>query len=166
MKLVIGNSSSTALCSLLVGAAFSLSASAQVSSTNGYVCAPKNPGGEETRLNIRQQGGQAVNLAPDATFPVVCPVVVDPVLSSSHAVVIGLANNNSSTQNFSCALEENTIAGSTVRTIGRSLKVGRDSGGAMIWENVALADATNYFSVRCILPPKGGVSLVTWYNFK
>jgi hypothetical protein len=166
MTFFTGNLSSTALCALLAGAVFSLSASAQVASTNGYVCAPKNPGGEETRLYFRQQGGQAVNLAPDASFPVVCPVIIDPVLSSSHAVVIGLANNNSSTQDFSCALEENTVAGATIRTIGRSLKVGRASGGVMIWENIALSDPTSYFSVRCILPPKGGVSLVAWYNFQ
>ena len=166
MKFVTGYSLFTALCLLLIGAIFPLSATAQVSSTNGYVCAPKNPGGEETRLYFRQQGGQAVNLAPNASFPVVCPVVIDPVFFSSHAVVIGLANNSSSAQNFSCALEENTIAGDTVRTIGRSLKVNRSSGGAMIWENIALSDATMYFSVRCILPPKGGVSLVAWYNFQ
>ncbi len=166
MTFVTGNSSVTALAFLLIGTVISTSASAQVSSTNGYVCAPKNPGGEETRLYFRQQGGQAMNLAPDASFPVVCPVVIDPVVYSSHAVVIGLANNNSSSQTFSCALEENNLAGDTIRTIGRSLKVGRSSGAAMIWENIALSDATTYFSVRCILPPKSGVSLVAWYNFK
>lgn len=148
----------------MISAIYSPSSLAQVATTNGYVCTPKNIGGEETRLYFRQQGGIADNIAPDATFPVVCPVVIDP-FASSYGVVVGLKNNNSIGQTFSCALEENDLVGNTVRTIGKSVSLGGRTGGVLVWDNIFLSGDTNYFSLRCILPPKSGIAQISWYDF-
>ena len=130
--------------------------------TNGYVCAPKNPGGEETRLYFRQQDGVAVNLASNATFPVVCPVEI-PMGEAYYDVVIRLGNGNDFTQKFSCALEEYDLGNNLVRSIGKAINLDAFNVGPIVWAGVVLLDEGNYLSARCILPPRGQVGLVGWF---
>jgi hypothetical protein len=130
--------------------------------TNGYVCAPKNPGGEETRLYFRQQDGVAVNLASSATFPVVCPVEI-PYGEDFYDVVVRVGNGNDSTQKFSCALEEYDLGNNLVRSIGKALNLPAYTVGPIAWAGVVLLSESNYLSARCILPPRGQVGLVGWY---
>ena len=94
------------LITLLVGAAITPSQSFARGEniTNGYICEPKNPGGEETRLYFRQQDGVAINLSQSATFPVVCPVMIPFQLPPFEAGVV-LKNGVNTTRCFSCALE-------------------------------------------------------------
>lgn len=130
--------------------------------SNGYMCDPKNPGGEETRLYYRQQNGLAINIAPNATFPVVCPVIL-PFQEPPYEIYVGLVNTGSSMQKFSCAVEENDANGNTVRTQGNSINIPARTGGYLSWEQMFLLAESNYLSVRCILPPKGAVGFLEWY---
>ena len=130
--------------------------------TNGYVCDPKNPGGEETRRFYRQQDGLAINISPTATFPIVCPVEIG-FDNPPYEISMGIVNTGNSTQTFSCALEENDLNGNKTRTQGNAVVLPPRTGGFIGWEDVILTNQFHYLSVRCILPPKGAVSWVEWY---
>jgi len=136
---------------------------AQLVVTNGYICAPKNPGDEATRLFFRQTDGAAVNLSRTATFPIVCPVVVH-YSDFSHAVGVRVGNGNTFTQNLACALEEYGGGANKVRTYGRSISLPGGFTNSIIWENIRLAsyNTGNYLVVRCILPPLGYITTVAW----
>ena len=134
----------------------------QYTVTNGYVCDPKNPGGEETRLFYRQQDGLAINISPTATFPVVCPVQIafdNPPYETS----VGFVNTGYSSQRFACALEENDIDGNKTKSLGNAITIPARTAGYLNWSNVLLTNKYHYLSLRCILPPKGAVSWVEWY---
>src|SRR5210317_1286761 len=105
--------------------------------TNGYVCDPKNPGGEETRRFYRQQDGLAINISPTATFPIVCPVEIG-FDNPPYEISMGIVNTGNSTQTFSCALEENDINGQKTRTQGSAVVLPPKSGGFIGWEDVVL----------------------------
>jgi hypothetical protein len=138
-------------------------ASAQLMS-NGYACAPKNIGGEDTRLFFRQQDGVAINLSQTATFPVVCPVVIDYYTwEGSYGVGVTLKNGSSSTQTFSCALEEYRGDGVRQRSIGRSVNIRPGGYDFFNWEVMQVVTDFNYSSLRCILPPKGMIAELAWF---
>lgn len=137
-------------------------ATAQGSLTNGYVCQPKNIGGEETRLFFRQQNGQAMNISPSATFPVVCPVVVIAGVPP-YQIVMRFGNGGSATQNFACAMEEYDRNFSLLRSIGKSVTIPAGFSNSLDWSNLQALDPSSYFTVRCILPPKGSIGAVFWY---
>lgn len=130
--------------------------------TNGYVCDPKNPGGEETRLYYREQDGLAINISPSATFPIVCPVQI-PYDNPPYEVSVGFRNTSSSSQKFSCALEENDLYGSKTRSQGQSVTVPALGWGALNWSDILLINKQHYLSIRCILPPKGAATWIEWY---
>ncbi len=135
--------------------------SAQVIS-NGYACAPKNPGGEETRLYFRQQDGVAINLSQTATFPVVCPVIIE-FGYEDYYTAVALKNGSNATQDFACALEEYNLETVKVRSTGRSIAVPAGQTGFIEYSPIFLANPTNYLSLRCILPPRGMVGEVVWW---
>lgn len=148
---------------LALGTLHSLESVAQGPSiTNGYVCAPKNIGGEDTRLYFRQQDGVAENLSKTATFPVVCPVVIT-YDSPPYFVTVAVGQGSDFGQDFACSLEEYTGNAFKVRGIGKSVYLPPGGSDALSWENVYLQDPSNYLSLRCILPPRGGISGVLWY---
>ncbi|MEM8564164.1 MAG: hypothetical protein AAGF57_18140 [Pseudomonadota bacterium] len=130
--------------------------------TNGYICAAKNPGGEDTRRFYREQDGVAINLSPNSSFPIVCPIIIDGSLSS-FAVVIRLGNTGSSTQSFSCALEEYDLDFNLVKTTGKTVNVAAGQTGDLSWAPINLVRDNNYLSMRCILPPKGTVGTFVWF---
>lgn len=130
--------------------------------TNGYVCDPKNPGGEDTRLYYRQQDGLAINISPTASFPVVCPVQI-PFNYAPYYITVGVKNTSAAaTEKFLCALEESDFFGDPVRTIGKSVTLSAGEGNLLAWEGIVPATTSNYLSLRCILPPKGGVTFLNW----
>ena len=135
---------------------------AQGSLTNGYVCQPKNIGGEETRLFFRQQNGTAVNISPYATFPVVCPVVV-PAEDPPYTIVMRFANGSSTNANFQCAMEEYNPGSALIRSIGKSIVIPPGFSDSLGWSNLFALEPSSYFTVRCILPPYGSIGLVYWY---
>lgn len=130
--------------------------------SNGYVCEPKNPGGEETRLYFRQQDGVAINLSQSATFPVVCPVIVEFDLEPYYTAV-ALKNGSNKIQDFACALEEYNLESVKVRSTGRSIPVPPGNTGIIEYGPVFLTNPVNYLSLRCILPPRGMVGEVVWW---
>ena len=130
--------------------------------TNGYVCEPKNPGGEETRLYFRQQDGVAINLSQSATFPVVCPVVI-PYQDPPYEAVVVFKNGSSATRKFNCALEEYDILSNLVRSTGRAVDIPPGDTDAIVYEDIFLLSEFNYLSLRCIIPPRGMVGFVSWY---
>lgn len=130
--------------------------------TNGYVCDPKNPGGEETRLFYRQQDGLAINISPTATFPVVCPVQI-PYDLPPYEVSIGFVNQSTRPQTFRCALEENDAFGNKTRSQGNAITAPALGTAFLNWSDVFLINSLHYLSLRCILPPKGGVTFIEWY---
>ena len=134
----------------------------QYTITNGYVCDPKNPGGEETRLFYREQDGLAVNISPTATFPIVCPVQI-PFDNPPYEISVGFRNTSSSAQKFACALEENDLLGGKVGAQGNAVTVSAGESGALNWTNVYLVNPLHYLSLRCILPPKGAATWIEWY---
>ncbi|MEM6582572.1 MAG: hypothetical protein AAF699_14940 [Pseudomonadota bacterium] len=156
---------STRICASLLLCAFSLALSPpqawseQV--TNGYICAPKNPGGEDTRRFYREQDGVAINLSPDSSFPIVCPVVIDPD-ASLIGVLIRFGNTSTSTQSFACALEEYDLLFNLVRTTGKSTNLAAGATGDFSWGPVDLISVGNFLSIRCILPPRGTVGTFVW----
>ena len=137
--------------------------SAQSMLTNGYVCGPKNIGGEDTRRFYREQDGNAVNISPTSTFPVTCPVIIffgEP----APTIMLRLVNTGNTTQQFLCALEEYDLNTNLVRTIGRSQNVPAGLGDSIIWDNISFLDPRNFLSVRCILPPKGAIGEIGWFD--
>ena len=130
--------------------------------TNGYVCDPKNIGGEETRLFYREQDGVAINISPTATFPIVCPVEVL-YNDAPYQIDIGFVNTSNATQTFACALEENDAFGNKTAALGNSISAPALGWAALTWKQVRPSSPNHYLSLRCILPPKGGVSWVEWY---
>lgn len=146
----------------LITAGGAINVLAQSTVTNGYVCDPKNPGGEETRLYYREQEGLGINISPTATFPIVCPVVI-PYNNPPYEISLGFVNTSSSTQNFACALEENDVFGNKTRALGNSITAPALGWAALNWSNVYLSGPAYYLSLRCILPPKGAVSWLEWY---
>ena len=148
---------------LVLGLTFNLIAFSDGESiSNGYICDPKNPGGEDTRKYYRQQDGLAINIAPSSTFPIVCPVIL-PFNLAPYEVSVAVVNTGTSTQKFSCALEENDFAGNPVRSVGNSASLPAGESGLLYWSDIVLVSEADYLSVRCILPPKGAVSLVEWF---
>ena len=148
---------------LTLGLTFNLTVYSQGESvSNGYMCDPKNPGGEDTRKYYRQQDGLAITIAPSSSFPIVCPVIL-PFQLPPYEISIGLVNTNSTTQKFSCAAEENDLNGNIVRTQGNAINIPPRSGGFLYWPDISLVEDTNYLSLRCILPPKGAVSFLEWF---
>jgi len=133
-----------------------------INASNGYLCAPKNPGGEETRLYFRQQEGVAINLSQSATFPVVCPVIV-PVDSSPYFAGVEFKNENNTGQNFSCALEEYDPAHNLVRSTGRSVFIPSNGSNYILYTNYYLNNVQNTISIRCIIPPRGMIGSVLFY---
>ena len=135
---------------------------AQIGGTNGYICAPKNPGGEETRLYFRQQEGVAINLSTSATFPVVCPVII-PVDNPPYMAGVEFKNGNKSGQNFSCALEEYDPAHNLVRSTGRSIYIPGNGNNYILYTDYYLNHVDNNISIRCIIPPRGMIGAVLFY---
>lgn len=150
--------------SVTATALYSLHSSAQsvTTVTNGYICAPKNIGGEETRLYFRQQDGVAENLSPTATFPVVCPVLI-PADNPPYEVLIRADNASDVSQKFACALEEHDESGTKVRSYGQSVILSAHSADDIFWQDIYLLANNHYLSLRCILPPRGGIGIVAWY---
>ena len=131
--------------------------------TNAYMCAPKNPGGESTRLFFRQTDGVAINLSKTETFPVVCPIIAH-YAHFYHNVAVRVGNSNNVTQTVSCALEEYDGGANKATSYGRSKKIPAGFTDSIIWENIRLSSTNtgNYVVVRCILPPLGFISTVGW----
>jgi hypothetical protein len=136
--------------------------SAQITITNGYVCGPKNIGGEDTRRFYREQDGVAENISPTSTFPVTCPVQV-PFEDPPYFISLRVGHESNVTQRFACALEEYNVSSGLVRTIGRALSLQPGTASTIEWVNVFPQQSTNYFTVRCILPPLGGIGAITWF---
>jgi len=130
--------------------------------TNGYLCEPKNPGGEATRLYFRHQNGVAVNLSSTATFPVVCPILI-PFEEPPYEAGVTFSNGSSATQNFSCALEEYDILANLVRSTGKAVNIPPGGSNLIAYEGIDLLDDTNFLSLRCIIPPRGEVGLLTFF---
>lgn len=145
----------------LIGGVYPLESVAQ-SITNGYICAPKNPGGEETRLYFRQQDGVAINLSQSATFPVVCPVIIA-FDAPPYFAGVDFRNGSSVTQKFSCALEEYDFTATLVRTTGKAISVPANGASSIVYENYYLDSFANYLSLRCIIPPRGMIATVGWF---
>jgi hypothetical protein len=144
-------------------ALWSNGSSAQIISvTNGYICAPKNPGGEETRLFFRQQEGVAINLSTTATFPVVCPVII-PGDNPPYMAGTEFKNGSSVGQNFACALEEYDPAHNLVKSTGRSIYIPGNGNDYILFTNYYLSSVDNNLSIRCILPPRGMIGSVLFY---
>ena len=133
--------------------------------TNGYLCAPKNPGGEETRLFFRQQDGYAINLSSSATFPVVCPVLstYSSTEIQEHGVAIRLGNKSNVGQNFACALEEYDSTFTQVRSIGKALFLEPFQAGSLQYTGIFLLATQNTLSLRCIIPPRGVIGKLGSY---
>jgi hypothetical protein len=146
---------------LIISTFYPLESVAQ-SITNGYICSPKNIGGEETRLYFRQQEGVAENISKTATFPVVCPVVIEYDLPP-YFVLVSVGHSSDSSQTIACSLEEYDINAVKVRGIGKSVNLAPGSGDFLSWEEIYLQNPTNYLSLRCILPPLGGIAEVAWF---
>ena len=130
-----------------------------VTVTNAYICAPKNIGGESTRLFFRQQDGTARNISKTEIFPVVCPIVV-PAFRSSYEVIIRVGNRSLVEQEFSCAVEEWTKDFTKVRQWGQSIYLQAERSNDLYWENLTISAPSNALSLRCILPPGGGIALI------
>ncbi|MEM6583215.1 MAG: hypothetical protein AAF699_18195 [Pseudomonadota bacterium] len=130
--------------------------------TNGYICSAKNPGGEDTRRFYREQDGVAINLSPDSSFPIVCPIIIDGE-ESSFAVVIRLGNTGTSIQRFSCALEEYDLEFNLIKTTGKTVDIAAGDTGDLSWAPINLVRNNNFLSMRCILPPKGTVGTYVWF---
>ena len=130
--------------------------------TNGYICEPKNPGGEETRLYFRQQDGVAINLSQSATFPVVCPVII-PFLEPPYEAGVVFNNGSSATRRFSCALEEYDQFSNIVKSTGRAIDIPPGESNIIAYQGIFLQFETNYLSLRCIIPPRGEVGLVSFF---
>ena len=152
----------SAVLLLAVGVTVPTKSVAQESVTNGYICAPKNPGGEETRLYFRQQDGVAINLASNATFPVVCPVII-PFDNPPYEASVAFKNGSNATQNFACALEEYDAFANLVRSIGKSVSIPPGGSNLIAYQDIYLLAITNFLSLRCILPPRGMIGWVEWY---
>lgn len=148
---------------ILAALAFAEAVSAQsVSVTNGYVCAPKNIGGESTRLYFRQENGLAKNLSSNATFPIVCPIVV-PGQNPPYETLIRVGNASNVGQNFACAVEEYDHTFALVRSIGKSVFLPAQTTNDIYWSGMTMSAPGNHLSLRCILPPRGAIGLVAWY---
>lgn len=130
--------------------------------TNGYICEPKNPGGEATRLYFRQQDGVAINLSQSATFPVVCPVII-PFGEPPFSAAVVFKNGSNATRNFNCALEEYDIFSNLVRSTGQSVSIPAKDSDYISYDFISLVTVTNYLSLRCIIPPRGMVGLVSFW---
>ena len=130
--------------------------------TNGYICSPKNPGGEATRLYFRQQDGVAINLSQSETFPVVCPVII-PYLEPPYVAGAAFKNGSNATRSFNCALEEYDILSNLVRSTGRAVTIPAGSSDFIAYEGIFTLSDTNYLSLRCIIPPRGMVGVVTFW---
>ena len=143
---------------------YPLESSAQIVS-NGYICAPKNIGGEDTRLFFRQQDGVAENLSSSATFPVVCPIVIDYYSYPEGLYGLGITfrNGSSSTQTFQCALEEYSVDAVKQRSIGKAVSVAPGEFGVLSYELMQVLSEFSYSSVRCILPPRGKIAELAWF---
>ena len=161
MKSLATYSSIFVLLSFVLGAVYPSESFGQ-SITNGYVCAPKNIGGEDTRRYFRQQDGVAVNIAPNAAFPVVCPVVID-IENQSHNIIMRLANAGTSTQRYACSMEEYDRNFALVRSIGKSVNISPATSNSLDWQNISLLAPSNFLSIRCILPPRSAIGLVAWF---
>lgn len=134
--------------------------------TNGYLCEPKNPGGEETRLYFRQQDGVAINLSSTATFPVVCPVLTTVIpndLRPFNGIGVRFGNGRNVTQKFQCALEEYDIGFNLVRSTGKAITLAPFTTNTLQYFDIKLQKLDNYFSLRCIIPPRGQVGHVISY---
>lgn len=127
--------------------------------TNGYICAPKNPGGEETRLYFRQQEGVAINLSKSASFPVVCPLII-PGGNPPYIAGVEFQSENNTGQTFSCALEEYDITHDLVRSTGRSVFVPGNGHNYILWTDYYPSNLDNTLSLRCIIPPRGMIGAV------
>ncbi len=149
------------LTTAALGLTFSTAALSQATNTNGYVCDSKNPGGEDTRLYYREQNGIAENISGNASFPVVCPLALDS-LEADYDILIRLGNGDNMTQTFQCALEEYDLGNNKVRSIGKSMTRPPFIVDAIVWLDYRLRDTDNTLSIRCILPPKGQVGLISW----
>lgn len=155
------NLTGLAVLLLAFGGMYPLVSSAQ-NISNGYICDSKNPGGEGTRRFYRETDGQAVNISPNETFPVVCPV--PRVFGKlTYDIVIRLSNGGTSVnQTIACALEEYDLGSFLVRTVGRSKNYPPLWSEDLSWMGYRLADEVNYLVVRCILPPRSYVGLFAW----
>jgi len=142
---------------------FPLDALAGSTNTNGYVCDSKNPGGEDTIRYYREQNGIAENISGSDSVPVVCPVALE-ASEANYSILIRLGNGSSDTQTFQCALEEYDLGNNKVRSIGRSMTRPSRIVDAIVWNDIRLIDSNNTLSIRCILPPKGQVGLLSWTN--
>jgi len=132
--------------------------------SNGYECAPKNIGGEDTRLYFRQQDGGAINISKTATFPVVCPVFIDYYFFEGlYGVGVTLRNGSKTSQTFQCALEEYRVDGVKARSIGRSLTIAAGDWDVISYEPMVVTQYFNYSSIRCILPPGGSIAELAWF---
>jgi len=145
---------------------YSLEGNAQLVA-GGYVCAPKNIGGEDTRLYFRQQDGLAENISKTATFPVVCPIIVDYWYVDDGFAYYGLLmtvrNDSDVSQDFQCALEEYDLLGVKARSLGRSVSVPAGGAGLFDYPYMTVLSEYNYASIRCILPPQGSIIQLSWY---
>lgn len=142
---------------------WAVGASAQIISS-GYECAPKNIGGEETRLFFRQQDGVAMNLSQTATFPVVCPQIIDYYDGGGfYGLGVTLRNGSGATQTFSCALEEYGGDGVKERSIGKTANVRPGDYGVFLWDIMKVVNNFNHSSLRCILPPRGMIVQLVWF---
>ena len=133
-----------------------------ISITNGYICAPKNPGGEETRLYFRQQEGVAINLSKSASFPVVCPVIF-PFDEPPYMAGVEFKNGNKVGQKFSCALEEYDSAHNLVKSTGRSIFIPGNGDNYILYDDYYMNHIDNVISIRCIIPPRGMIGAVLYF---
>tara|TARA_R110002110_G_scaffold14698_1_gene67589 strand:- start:10091 stop:10597 length:507 start_codon:yes stop_codon:yes gene_type:complete len=135
--------------------------------SNGYICAPKNIGGEETRLYFRQQDGAAVNISRTATFPVVCPIIMDyyyfPEGLALYSAGVTLRNDSDVTQKFQCALEEYNLGGFKEKSTGAAISLEPGGVGLIQYELFETTSELNYAGLRCILPPRGMIAEVIWF---
>lgn len=147
----------------LASFAWSVDASAQLISS-GYECAPKNIGGEATRLFFRQQDGVAINLSRNETFPIVCPVIIDYYsFQGFYGLGVTLRNGSESFQKFSCALEEYRGDGLRQRSIGKSANIPPGGFDFFSWDVMMVVSDFNEVTLRCILPPRGMVVQLAWF---
>lgn len=163
MELVKRNILSPFIFIMAICVVYPLESSAQII-TNGYICAPKNIGGEETRLFFRQQDGVAENLSSSATFPVVCPIAIDYYsFEGFYALSMTFRNGSSSTQTFQCALEEYSLDAVKQRSIGKAVSAAPGEVGFLAYDVRQVLSEFGYSSVRCILPPRGKIAELAWF---
>lgn len=141
----------------------SLSSAQAVSSTTittGDVCDVKNPAAR----NIRRQDGGFFNVDNSSTMYVYCALPQEGH-AGSYGVAYILSNYSSSTQTYSCSLEEWGLDGAKVRGYSRKSTIAAGFYKGEDFANIRKSNPFNTLHLWCQLRPSSSISTILIDNF-